>query len=239
MLEVRIAQTLGRFELDVAFQGPAEGVTVLFGPSGAGKTAILSCVGGARRPRSGRIAVGERILFDADRHIDVAMERRRIGWVFQDARLFPHLSVEANLRYGQRRATGRPVTVGFAEVIEVLGIGHLLARRPRHLSGGERQRVAVGRALLSQPRLLLMDEPLAALDAARKAEILPFLERLKTTFELPILYVSHTLAEVTRLADRVVVVHQGRVAAQGTLVDMLVREDIPSLAGRPDAVAAL
>jgi molybdate transport system ATP-binding protein len=239
MLEVRIAHTLGRFKLDVAFQGTAEGVTVLFGPSGAGKTAILSCVGGARRPRSGRIAVGERILFDADRNIDLAMERRRIGWVFQDARLFPHLSVEENLRYGERRAPAGDHPIAFDEVVEVLGIGALLERRPRDLSGGERQRVGLGRALLSQPRLLLMDEPLAALDAARKAEILPFLERLKARFSLPILYVTHSLAEAVRLGDRMVVLEHGRVVAEGPLADIVSRPDLPLVTHRNEAGAVL
>ncbi|MEO6340540.1 MAG: molybdenum ABC transporter ATP-binding protein [Caulobacteraceae bacterium] len=238
-LTVDIEQALGAFRLSAAFEAEGRGLTALFGPSGAGKSAILAAIAGATRPDRGRIALGSLTLFDLASGVNLPPEQRGVGWVFQDARLFPHLSVEANLRYGQRRAKGRPVTVAFDEVIEVLGIGHLLQRRPRHLSGGERQRVAMGRALLSQPRLLLMDEPLSALDAARKAEILPFLERLKTAFALPILYVSHSLTEVTRLADRVVVVEQGRVAAQGSLVDMLVREDIPSLAGRPDAVAAL
>ena len=238
-LTVDIAQTLGAFRLQAAFEAQARGLTALFGPSGAGKSAILAAIAGATRPDRGRIALGSLTLFDHAAGVDLAPEQRGIGWVFQDARLFPHLSVDANLRYGLRRAKGRPTTVAFDEVIEVLGIGHLLQRRPRRLSGGERQRVAMGRALLSQPRLLLMDEPLSALDSARKAEILPFLERLKTAFDLPILYVSHSLTEVTRLADRMVVIEDGRILAQGILADVLVRDDLPGLAWRPDAAAAL
>ncbi len=238
-LEVAVAKRLGGFSLDAAFSVPAQGVTALFGRSGAGKSATLGAIAGALRPDRGRIALGDRVLFDDDRGVDVAMERRAIGWVFQDARLFPHLSVRANLDYGARRARGRDAGVRFDEVLSVLGIEPLLARRPARLSGGERQRVAIGRALLSQPSLLLMDEPLSALDAPRRAEILPFLARLKTRFALPILYVTHSLAEVVRLADRLVVLDEGRVAAQGALADVLARADLPLLAGRADAAATL
>lgn len=237
-LSVHVAKRLGDFALDAGFEG-AKGVTCLYGPSGAGKSSVLAAVAGALRPDAGRIAVGDTVLFDRRAGIDLAMERRAVGWVFQDARLFPHLSVEANLRYGLKRTQGRPTRVVFEDVIGVLGIGPLLARRPRDLSGGERQRVGMGRALLSQPRLLLMDEPLASLDAPRKAEILPFLERLKAHFDLPILYVTHSFSEVFRLADRLVVLESGRVAAQGSLGEVLARTDIPLLAGRADAAAAL
>jgi molybdate transport system ATP-binding protein len=238
-LEVAVAKRLGAFALEAAFQVPAQGVTALFGRSGAGKSATLSAIAGALRPDRGRIVLGDRVLFDGDRGIDVPMERRAIGWVFQDARLFPHLSVRANLDYGARRARGRDAGVRFDEVLSVLGIEPLLARRPTGLSGGERQRVAIGRALLSQPALLLMDEPLAALDAPRRAEILPFLARLKTRFALPILYVTHSLAEVVRLADQLVVLDEGHIAAQGPLADVLARADLPLLAGRADAAATL
>jgi len=238
-LKVDIRQRLGGFSLEVAFEAAPTGVTALFGPSGAGKSAVLAAIAGASAPDSGRIRLGELVLFDSATGVNLPAERRGAGWVFQDARLFPHLTVDANLRYGQKRAKGRPEVASFDEVVEVLGIGHLLPRRPIALSGGEKQRVAMGRALLSQPRLLLMDEPLSALDAGRKAEILPFLDRLKSTFPLPILYVSHSLTEVTRLADRLVVMEQGRVLAEGPLSEMLVRGDLKSLAGRPDAAAAL
>lgn len=237
-LQVAIRKRLGAFELDVAFEGAAEGVTALFGVSGAGKSQTLAAIAGAGRPDHGRIALGGEVLFDSERGVDQPMQHRGAGWVFQDARLFPHLDVTANLSYGARRARGRPEIVAFDEVVEVLGIGHLLKRRPRDLSGGERQRVAIGRALLSQPRLLLMDEPLSALDAARRAEIMPYLESLKTRFRLPILYVTHALSELARLADRVVVLEHGRVLAQGALNEVLSRPDLPSLSGRRDAVSA-
>jgi molybdate transport system ATP-binding protein len=238
-LEVAVAKRLGGISLDVAFSAPGQGVAALFGRSGAGKSATLGAIAGALRPDRGRIVLGDRVLFDADRGIDVPMERRAIGWVFQDARLFPHLSVRANLDYGARRARRRDAGVRFDEVLSVLGIETLLTRRPQRLSGGERQRVAIGRALLSQPSLLLMDEPLSALDAPRRAEILPFLARLKTRFALPILYVTHSMAEVMRLADQLVVLDEGRVAAQGALADVLARADLPLLSGRADAAAAL
>jgi molybdate transport system ATP-binding protein len=238
-LEVAVAKRLGALSLDAAFSVPVQGVTALFGRSGAGKSATLGAIAGALAPDRGRIALGPRVLFDSDQGIDVPMERRAIGWVFQDARLFPHLSVRANLDYGARRARGRDAGVRFDEVLSVLGIEPLLARRPDRLSGGERQRVAIGRALLSQPSLLLMDEPLSALDAPRRAEILPFLARLKTHFALPILYVTHSLAEVMRLADQLVVLEEGRIVAQGALAEVLARADLPLLSGRADAAASL
>ncbi|MEI9891369.1 MAG: ATP-binding cassette domain-containing protein [Caulobacteraceae bacterium] len=177
MLKVELDTRLGDFHLDAAFEGSGAGVTVLFGPSGSGKSSVLAAVAGARRPDSGRIALGDDVLFDSRAGVDLPMERRRIGWVFQDARLFPHLTVEGNLRFGLKRAPAGPIRL--EEVVDILGVAALLHRRPRDLSGGERQRVGLGRALLSQPRLLLMDEPLASLDAARRAEILPFFETIK------------------------------------------------------------
>jgi molybdate transport system ATP-binding protein len=236
MLQVRVQARLGAFELDAAFEGASHGVTVLFGPSGAGKSSVLAAVAGALKPGSGRIALDGAALYDSAAGVDMPMQRRRIGWVFQDARLFPHLSVEANLRYGQRRAAPGPI--GWDAVVRVLGIAALLARKPRDLSGGERQRVGLGRALLSQPRLLLMDEPLAALDAARRAEILPFLETVKTGFGVPILYVTHSLAEAIRLGDRMAVMRDGRVVAQGPLAQIVSRPEL-SLGTRAQAGAAL
>jgi molybdate transport system ATP-binding protein len=238
-LEVAVAKRLGAFSLEVAFSAPASGATALFGRSGAGKSATLAAIAGAMRPDRGRISLGGRALFDASLRLDVPVERRAIGWVFQDARLFPHLSVRANLEYGAHRARGRDAGVRFDEVISVLGVESLLGRRPARLSGGERQRVAIGRALLSQPSLLLMDEPLSALDTPRRAEILPFLERLKSRFALPILYVTHSLAEVVRLADRLVVLEEGRTAAEGALADVLARPDVPLVSYRADAAATL
>jgi molybdate transport system ATP-binding protein len=222
MLEVELSARLGDFRLDARFAG-AEGVTVLFGPSGAGKSSVLAAVAGALTPASGRIALDGEVLFDSALGVDLPMERRRIGWVFQDARLFPHLSVDGNLRFGLERAPAGPIR--FDEVVEALGVGRLLQRRPRDLSGGERQRVGLGRALLSQPRLLLLDEPLASLDAPRRAEILPFLERVRG-FGVPQLYVTHSLAEAVRLGDRMVVLRDGQVAAEGPLAEIVSRPQL-------------
>jgi molybdate transport system ATP-binding protein len=231
MLTVEVRKRLGAFTLDAAFEGAEQGVTVLFGPSGAGKSSVLAAVAGAARPDAGRIVLDGQALFDSKARINMPMERRRIGWVFQDARLFPHLSVEGNLRFGLKRAPSGPVR--FDEVVQVLGIGALLARRPRDLSGGERQRVGLGRALLSQPRLLLMDEPLAALDAPRRAEILPFFERIRSSFGVPILYVTHSLGEALRLGDRMVAMRDGQVAAQGPVAEVVSRPEL-RLAGSVD-----
>ena len=238
-LQVAVRKRLGEFQLDAAFTAAEAGVTAIFGPSGAGKSQTLAAIAGAIRPDAGRVALGAEVLFDGTRRIDLAMERRRIGWVFQDGRLFPHLSVEANLDYGARRARGRDAGVRRDEVLEMLGLQPLLERRPDGLSGGERQRVAIGRALLSQPALLLMDEPLAALDLARRAEILPYLARLKAVYRLPILYVTHALSEVLNLADRLVLMERGRVVAEGALGEVTSREDLPQLTLRPDAAVAL
>jgi molybdate transport system ATP-binding protein len=235
-LEVRLAARRGAFRLDVAFAAPTPGVVALFGPSGAGKSSVVGALAGLIHPEQGHIAVGGAVLLDTGRGIALAPERRRVGVVFQDARLFPHLSVEGNLRYGLNRAPRDARRIGFEPVVEMLGIGHLLARRPHALSGGERQRVAVGRALLSQPRLLLMDEPLASLDAARKAEVLPFLERLRDTIRLPILYVSHDWGEVSRLADTLVLIEAGRTVAAGPIAELAADPRLP-LAAREGAGA--
>jgi molybdate transport system ATP-binding protein len=235
MLQVKVRARLGDFTLDVDFEGSGEGLTVLFGPSGAGKSSLLAAVAGARRPDAGRIALDGEALFDSAARINIPMERRRIGWVFQDARLFPHLSVAQNLQYGLRRALPGPIRLD--EVVAMLGVGALMGRRPRDLSGGERQRVGLGRALLSQPRLLLMDEPLAALDAARRAEILPFIERVKCAFGVPILYVTHSLAEAIRLGDRMVVLGEGRLVAQGPVSAVVSRPEL-GLAGSPARAGA-
>ncbi len=212
MLTVAIRKQLGSFALDIAFAGPGDGVTALFGPSGAGKSATLAAIGGTGRPDAGHISLNGEVLVDIAGGVNVPAERRRIGWVYQDARLFPHMPVRANLLYGFRRARGRR-RIAVDDVVAVLAIGHLLDRRVAALSGGERQRVALGRALLSQPDLLLLDEPLAALDEARKAEILGFIARLKAEFRLPMVYVTHSMAEVRAIADHMVRLDQGRVVA--------------------------
>jgi molybdate transport system ATP-binding protein len=222
--------------MDVAFNVPTPGVTVLFGPSGAGKTTIISAIAGLLHPDECRIVVDERVLGDTTANVWLSPEKRRIGLVFQDARLFPHMSVATNLRFGMRRSAPGPVR--FDEVVQLLDIDALLSRRPHNLSGGERQRVAIGRALLAQPHLLLMDEPLAGLDAARKAEIMPYLTRLKNALKSPIVYVTHALDEVAQLADSLVLIEAGRVVGYGPLADIAARADLP-LAQRDDAGALL
>jgi molybdate transport system ATP-binding protein len=238
-LEISIRKRLGAFALDAQFATRARGLTALFGPSGSGKSTIVAAIAGLLRPTSGRIVAGGETLFDAARGIDVPAERRRVGYVFQDARLFPHLKVHDNLAYGLKRAPAGDRAIGFDAVVELLGIGPLLERRPLRLSGGEKQRVAIGRALLAQPRLLLMDEPLASLDAARRLEILPYVERLRDELGLRIVYVSHTLDEVLRLASTIVVVDAGRVVAQGTPAELAQRRDLQPFFGRFEAGAVL
>jgi molybdate transport system ATP-binding protein len=239
MLEVDIKRRVGGFALDVAFAAPTPGVVALFGVSGAGKSSVVHALAGLARPDAGRIALDGEVLFDAAAGIDVPAERRRAGVVFQDARLFPHLSVAGNLRYGWKRAAAAGRRIGFDAVVALLGIAPLLDRRPHTLSGGERQRVALGRALLAQPRLLLMDEPLASLDLQRKVEVLPYLERLRGEFGLPIVYVSHDWGEVSTLADSLVLLEQGRAVASGPLGALASRVDLPQLAGRADAGAVI
>ena len=239
MLEVGLRHAFpGGFALDAEFQAPG-GVTALFGPSGCGKSTVLAAVAGLLRPQQGRVALDGATVLDTALGILVPAERRRCGVVFQDARLFPHLSVESNLRYGLRRAPRGAAGPSFDDVVALLGVAPLLRRRPLGLSGGERQRVALGRALLSRPRLLLMDEPLAALDAARRAEVLPFLARLRDAAGLPILYVTHALDEVDALADTLVLLEAGRVAAAGPVEALSARTDLPQLSLRRDAGALL
>lgn len=240
MLDVALRHRFGRdgFALDAAFGMPDAGVTALFGPSGCGKSTILAAVAGLLRPDEGRVVLDGLTLLDTRARIALPPERRRCGVVFQDARLFPHLSVDSNLRYGLKRAPADATGPGFDEVVALLGLEALLARRPARLSGGEKQRVALGRALLARPRLLLMDEPLAALDAGRRAEVLPFLARLREAARLPILYVTHALDEVDALADRMVLLEDGRVLAEGAVEDLAMRTDLP-LAARRDAGAVL
>ncbi len=237
-LAVSLRHAFGDFALDVAFSAPA-GVTALFGRSGSGKTTVVNAVAGLLRPAEGRIAVGDRVLFDSAAGINLPTHKRRLGYVFQEGRLFPHLSVAQNLTYGARFAPTAPDPAQMARVIEMLGIGPMLARRPAALSGGEKQRVAIGRALLSAPRLLLMDEPLAALDEARKIEIMPYLEQLRDETDIPILYVSHALAEVARLATTIVVLDHGRVRRAGPAEAVLSDPDLVSVFGLREAGSIL
>ncbi len=236
-LSVDISHHLGPLDLQIAFEAP-RGITALFGRSGTGKTTVVNAVAGLLRPDAGRIQLSGQTLFDASTGIWLPVHKRRLGYVFQDGRLFPHLSVRQNLTYGQRFA---PVRAGptLDEVSDLLGITGLHDRRPGALSGGEKQRVAIGRALLSRPELLLMDEPLAALDAARKEEILPFLERLRDHTDVPVLYVSHSVAEVARLATTVVVLEAGRVARSGRAERVLSDPDMVRQIGLREAGAVL
>ena len=220
MLSVALRHAFAGFTLDIAFTAPP-GITALFGRSGAGKTSIVNAVAGLLRPDAGRITAGDWVLLDTDAGIRLAPHRRRVGYVFQEGRLFPHLSVRQNLRYGAWFAPRGAVREDFGRVVEMLGLGPLLDRRPGALSGGEKQRVAIGRALLAAPRLILADEPLAALDEGRKAEILPYFERLRDEVAVPILYVSHAASEVARLATTVVALDAGRVVAQGPAAAVL------------------
>ena len=235
-LSVTLRHGFPGFALDVAFEAPA-GVTALFGRSGAGKTTVVNAVAGLIRPARGRIVADGEVLVDTARGVFLPPHRRRVGYVFQDGRLFPHLTVRDNLLYGARFAGGGEA--GLGHVVEMLGIGALLGRRPGALSGGEKSRVAIGRALLARPRLLLMDEPLAALDDARKAEILPYVERLAGETGLPILYVSHAVAEVARLAATVVVLAGGQVARAGPVAEVFGDPDTAPLLGLREAGAVV
>jgi molybdate transport system ATP-binding protein len=224
-IEVDVAHRLGAFTLELSFTSQGR-LTAFFGQSGAGKTSLVNVIGGLIRPDRGRIAVDGTTLTDTAAGIFVPTHRRRVGYVFQEGRLFPHLTVRQNLLFGRWFRPSQERKIELETVLDLLGIGHLLHRRPGALSGGEKQRVAIGRALLASPRLLLMDEPLAALDEERKAEILPFIERLRDQADVPIIYVSHSLAEVSRLANSIVMLRNGRVLAAGDPAEVLGRTEL-------------
>ncbi|WP_324753599.1 molybdenum ABC transporter ATP-binding protein [Roseovarius sp. Pro17] len=237
-LSVNIAHRLGGFALEAAFDaGP--GVTALFGPSGSGKTTIANAVAGLLTPDTGRIALGEDVLVDRAAGVCLPAAQRRIGVVFQDGRLFPHLTVAQNIAFGARYAPRGAPGLDGGTIQQMLGIGALMQRRPRGLSGGEQQRVAIARALSMRPRLLLMDEPLAALDGPRKDEILPYLERLRDSGAVPIVYITHAMAEIARLADRIVMLRDGRVLRVGDVTDVLSDPAMVPLIGVRDAGSVL
>lgn len=229
-LSIAITARLGGFDLAAEIEAPA-GITALFGRSGSGKTSVVNAVAGLLRPDAGHISVGGHRLFDSAAGIDLPAPRRRVGYVFQDARLFPHMTVGRNLSYGGRHDADR--------IIAMLGLAQLLDRRPASLSGGERQRVALGRALMRNPGILLMDEPLAALDAGRKAEIMPYLERLRDETRLPVLYVSHDISEVARLATTLALIDRGRVTRVGPLAEVLADPSIAPQFGKRDLGAVM
>jgi molybdate transport system ATP-binding protein len=239
MLEINLKKANGNFTVETAFVSQGGGVTALFGHSGAGKTSIINMIAGLSRPDAGRIVINDHCVFDKEKGIDIPPERRRFGYVFQDGRLFPHLSVSANLRYGMKRVQPRDRYVEFDQVVDLLGIGHLLERHPATLSGGEKQRVAIGRSLLTSPVLLLMDEPLASLDAARKTEVLPFIARLSAELSVPILYVSHSMDEILNLADTLVFLSNGKSVAVGSVEEVTARKDFQCLTGPMEAGVVL
>jgi len=233
-LDVKAKKTFGSIAIDVAFQA-GQGITTLFGKSGAGKTTVVNMIAGLVKPDEGRISVNGKALFDSEAGVNVPVARRRLGYVFQDSLLFPHMSVLKNLTYGNRSGAG---SIILEHVTALLGIDHLLDRKPATLSGGEKQRVAIGRAFLANPRLVLMDEPLASLDAERRDEILPFIESLRDDLKLPILYVSHNIDTIIRLADTLVLMDNGKVAAAGPVESLLSRFDLAPLTG-PDTAGSV
>jgi molybdate transport system ATP-binding protein len=226
------------FQVSVDVQLPAHGITVIYGPSGCGKTTLLRCVAGLEPSARGRVQVGHEIWQDDANQVRLPTHQRAVGYVFQEASLFDHLDVAGNLAYGLQRSRNHASDTVLQQAITLLGIGHLLQRRSHELSGGERQRVAIARALVTQPRLLLLDEPLAALDHARRQEVLPWLEKLRDDLNIPMLYVTHAVDEVARLADTLVVMNAGRIQANGPVADVLTQADLPVVLGE-DAGALL
>ncbi|MFJ2709918.1 molybdenum ABC transporter ATP-binding protein [Pseudomonas sp. NPDC087346] len=231
MIDARLKIAYSAFSLDVDLHLPGRGVTALFGASGSGKTTCLRCIAGLERAEQGFVQINDEIWQDSDNGIFVPPHKRALGYVFQEASLFPHLSVLANLQFGLKRIAKSQRRVDMAQATELLGIGHLLERHPQHLSGGERQRIGIARALLTSPKLLLMDEPLAALDSQRKSEILPYLQRLHDELDIPVLYVSHAQDEVARLADHLVLLSDGKALASGPIGETLARLDLPMAMG--------
>ena len=239
MIDLNLKHRFDGFELDIQFQGAARDITAVFGRSGTGKTSIINAIAGLLPLDSGHIRIGDHVLFDSERGIDIPAHQRHVGYVFQDGRLFPHINVRGNLLYGARSRQDRAAPFTLEDITKLLEISSLLERKPAFLSGGEKQRVAIGRALLSHPRILLMDEPLASLDSQLKADILPFIERVRDELSVPVLYVSHAIDEVIRLADHMVLVSAGKVAAEGRVEEIMSRLDLQPLTGPADAGAVI
>lgn len=233
VLSLRAQLSYPRLEIDVDEELSLSGVTALFGPSGSGKSALLRMIAGLETPRAGRIAFGGEVWFDSRSGVRAPAHRRSVGFMFQDARLFDHLSVRGNLEFADKRSPGDASGIAWRDVADALDLGDLLERRSRSLSGGERQRAALARSLLTRPRLLLLDEPLAALDDERKAEILPYLERIPEHFGIPTIFVSHALDEIARLAGSMIVLADGRVQAYGPTAAIVERLDLQPVTGRP------
>ena len=230
-INLRLQHHYPGFALDLDLQLPGKGVTALYGHSGSGKTTCLRCIAGLERASQAYVQINDEVWQDSQHKHFVPVHQRALGYIFQEASLFPHLSVRANLEFGLKRIARQERQVDLAHASELLGITHLLQRAPHNLSGGERQRVGIARALLTSPRLLLMDEPLAALDSQRKSEILPYLERLHAELDIPVLYVSHSQDEVARLADHIVLLSEGKVIASGPIGETLARLDLPLARG--------
>ena len=238
MLNVSLGKHRDGFRLRVDFEAPTPGIVALFGRSGCGKSTTIDLIAGLLKPDAGHVRLDGTTLVDTAAGVSISAQHRRIGYVFQDARLFPHLRVTGNLRYGLKRAKNVQQRIGFDDVVALLGLEALLNRRPHQLSGGERQRVALGRALLSQPQLLLLDEPLASLDTARREEVLPYLEALRDRSSIPMIFVSHQFDEVLRLATHVVLLDNGKVVAQGSPSEISLVPALRAIVG-PDAVGAV
>ncbi|MEQ8664483.1 MAG: molybdenum ABC transporter ATP-binding protein [Rhodospirillales bacterium] len=238
MLEIKVRLRQGDFLLDAELTADS-GITVLFGRSGSGKTTLIDMLAGLRQPESGIIRMGDQVVFDSTARVNIAPERRAVGYVFQDARLFPHLNVRDNLAYGLKRARNRPQGYDLGEIVELLELGPLLNRRPRSLSGGEAQRVSIGRALLRQPEALLLDEPLSSLDVSSRAQLVPFIARIGATFGKPVVMVSHSIEEVVRLGDHMALMSEGRVIETGPVGEIMSRIDLGPLTGRHEAGAVI
>jgi len=237
MLKLDIQKAYPGFDLGVSFD-TGSGTTCIFGPSGAGKSTILSCIAGSINPDKGSIALADRVLFDSNERINIAMRDRHIGMVFQDAKLFPHMDVKANMTYAQW-AGKRDSKLALDHVVDVLGLGALLTRMPEKLSGGEKQRVAIGRALLSSPKILLLDEPLSSLDLNRRRKLIPFLKRIRSEFHIPMVFISHDPDEVTELADELVLVKDGKVIGSGELPFVFASSEMQNLLGEKDQSVVL